>query len=170
MTSISKKAIVIQLLVFLLFIILICVFGIPLIINFLPKFKNITLIISIILTCILSIICFIYPFLYYKTYKYIYNNKDIFIKYGIFIKHEVTIPTTRLQDVQLIAGPILQIFNLKKIIISTAGSNFKINYLSSKASKELVEHLEDLLSNKVENKKTLLLEKVKASKSSKVTS
>lgn len=91
----------------------------------------------------------IYPSLYYKNYRYDFDKDRIFISLGVIFKRQIVIPVIQIQDIHSYEGPIMQLLHLKSVIISTAGSNFTINYLIIEAAKELTDSLEYGLNKKL---------------------
>ena len=62
----------------------------------------------------------------YRFWRYAINENDVEIESGFFFHHETAIPITRIQNVTLSAGPILQWFKLKTVIIETAADRYEI--------------------------------------------
>lgn len=108
----------------------------------------------------LTIWLLIHPNLYYKKYSYGFDDERIYISYGVIFKHQIVIPVVQIQDIHSYEGPIMQMLHLKTVIISTAGSNFVINYLTVAAAKELTDSLEYGLNKKIRDSEVLSDEEI----------
>lgn len=109
------------------------------------------LISGIIVLLILGLLCFGYPILKYKFYKYGYNDKKIIIIKGVIFRHRIIVPVCQIQDLHIYQGPIMTIFKLSGVIISTAGSNYVINGMSNENAKKMVQDLENDLQKRIED-------------------
>ncbi|MFW5893445.1 MAG: PH domain-containing protein [Bacillota bacterium] len=65
------------------------------------------------------------------------NEQDIDIQYGIIVVKRILVPMQRIQHVDTEHGPILRLFGLATLIISTAGTNHKIPALEEKTAEQL---------------------------------
>lgn len=109
------------------------------------------LISGIIVLLILGLLCFGYPILKYKFYKYGYNDRKIIINKGVIFRHRIIVPVCQIQDLHIYQGPIMTIFKLSGVIISTAGSNYIINGISNENAKKMVQDLENDLQKRIED-------------------
>lgn len=109
---------------------------------------------SIAVSCVVfvlsALICIGVPILRYQTYSYAYDDKRIVIRKGIIFRSRVVIPICQIQDLHMFQGPMMMIFHLHRIIISTAGSNFTINGLEQSVAGKMVDDLENLLNRRIE--------------------
>ena len=92
----------------------------------------------------------VYPFLRYKFYSYYYDKNRIVIKKGVIFRSEVVFPIKQIQDLHLYEGPIMMMFSLAGIELSTAGSNFTIVCLDKLEAKKTLLELEEYLNAKLE--------------------
>ena len=63
----------------------------------------------------------IWAYLSYQNYRYILEDKAIRIEKGVIWKREVSIPYERVQNVDIVRGPITRLLGLSDVRIQTAG-------------------------------------------------
>ena len=104
---------------------------------------------------ILLLLCFILimPALRYKMYAWGYDDKRIIVKQGVIFRQRVVIPVCQIQDLHRTQGPIMMIFGLSGVTISTAGSNFDISTITTDEADRLIDALEQNLEVRVEELK-----------------
>ena len=98
-------------------------------------------------------ITLIMPVLRYKMYTWGYDDKRIVVKQGVIFRQRVVIPVCQIQDLHRTQGPIMMIFGLSDVTISTAGSNFDISTLTTEEADRLINALEQNLETRVEELK-----------------
>ncbi len=98
---------------------------------------------------ILLIFLMIYPFLYYNNYKYAYNEERVYIRYGVIFSHQVVVPIANLQDIHIYKGPVMQLFKMSSVIVSTAGSNFTVKGMSNIDALDMLEFLEKIMNKEI---------------------
>ena len=93
--------------------------------------------------CII-LLCFILimPALRYKMYAWGCDDTRI-----------VVIPVCQIQDLHRKQGPLMMMFKLSDVTISTAGSNFDISTLTTAEADRLIEELEQKLEARIEAQK-----------------
>ena len=120
-------------------------------INILSKDVNeIVSIILIILFSIIELLFIIWPFLYFNNYSYGYDDKRIVINYGVIFKHHIIVPVRQLQDLHLYATPLMLIFKIDGMIISTAGSNFSITGIKKDDGEAMINDFEKMLNERLD--------------------
>ena len=72
------------------------------------------------------------------------NEHDIDIQYGIIVIRRTLVPIQRIQHVDTEHGPILRLFNLATLTISTAGTNHKIPALKEGTAEQLRRQISQL--------------------------
>lgn len=92
----------------------------------------------------------IWPFLKYNNYSYGFDDKRIYLNYGVIFKHKILIPIRQIQDLHLYNGPIMSMLDLSGVIISTAGSNFTVAGLLKNNAEEMIKELELLLNERLD--------------------
>ena len=102
---------------------------------------------------LLLCITLIMPFLRYKMYAWGYDDKRIVVKQGVIFRQRVVIPVCQIQDLHRTQGPIMMMFQLSGVTISTAGSNFNISTLTTGEADRLIDALEENLETRVEELK-----------------
>nr|WP_314279031.1 PH domain-containing protein [uncultured Peptostreptococcus sp.] len=81
------------------------------------------------------------PSLGYHRYLYRINDESIDIIKGIFFIEHTVIPIRRMQQVDIVTGPINKFFKLVDISITTAGGVASIDYIPLDQADILVENL-----------------------------
>jgi len=71
----------------------------------------------------------------------------------VIFRQRVVIPVCQIQDLHRTQGPIMMIFGLSGVTISTAGSNFDISTLTTDEADRLIDALEENLEARVEELK-----------------
>lgn len=112
--------------------------------------NNIVNILLIALFSIVEILLIVWPFLYFNNYSYGYDDKRIIINYGVIFKHHIVVPVRQLQDLHLYATPLMLIFKIDGMIISTAGSNFSIAGIKKDDGEAMINDFEKLLNERLD--------------------
>ncbi len=95
----------------------------------------------------------ILPFLRYQMYAWGYDEKRIVVKQGVIFRKRVVIPVCQIQDLHRTQGPLMMLFHLSGVTISTAGSNFDLSTLTTKEADRMIDDLEEKLEARVEELK-----------------
>ena len=103
--------------------------------------KNI--IIGIILLDILYMI--VSPKVRYERYRYSITEDAIDVKEGFLFIERNIVPIERLHKIAIEKGPIDRMFNLSKVIVTTAGGDITIRFLED----DKAEFIADSLKNKI---------------------
>ena len=103
--------------------------------------KNI--IIGIILLDILYMI--VSPKVIYERYRYSITEDAIDVKEGFLFIERNIVPIERLHKIAIEKGPIDRMFNLSKVIVTTAGGDITIRFLED----DKAEFIADSLKNKI---------------------
>jgi membrane protein YdbS with pleckstrin-like domain len=61
--------------------------------------------------------------LFHDSYYYQIKDSEIIVEFGVLFKKRTTIPFQRIQNVHVVQGPIMRMYNLKSIQIETAGGS-----------------------------------------------
>ena len=101
------------------------------------------------------VLCFILimPSLRYKMYAWGCDDTRIIVKQGVIFRERVVIPVCQIQDLHRKQGPLMMMFKLSDVTISTAGSNFDISTLTTAEADRLIEELEQKLEARIEAQK-----------------
>lgn len=101
------------------------------------------------------VLCFILimPALRYKMYAWGCDDTRIIVKQGVIFRERVVIPVCQIQDLHRKQGPLMMMFKLSDVTISTAGSNFDISTLTTAEADRLIEELEQKLEARIEAQK-----------------
>ncbi len=92
----------------------------------------------------------IWPTLSYTRYAYGYDDKRLVLQHGVVFRHQITAPLCQIQDLHFYEGPILHLFGLGKIIVSTGGSNFDIIGLDKANAQVIINEIESRLRARIE--------------------
>ena len=93
------------------------------------------------------------PHYRYQLYSFGFDEKRITVNHGVIFRHSVTIPVCQIQDLHRTQGPIMMMFKLSGVTISTAGSNFDISTLTTNEADRLIDELERNLEARIEELK-----------------
>ncbi len=101
------------------------------------------------------LLCFtlIMPVLRHKMYAWGYDDKRIVVKCGVIFRQKTVIPICQIQDLHRIQGPLMIIFGLSGVTISTAGSNFDLSTLTNDEADCMIDELECNLKARLEEQK-----------------
>ena len=102
---------------------------------------------------LIGVFIIIYPLLRHRLYRYYFDDKQIVIKKGVVFRTQVVVPICQIQDLHVFEGPIMMMFSVSGVEISTAGSNFKIACLEKHEAKNMVDVLLANLENRLEELK-----------------
>ena len=102
---------------------------------------------------LLICITLIMPALRYKMYAWGYDDKRIIVKQGVIFRRRVVIPVCQIQDLHRIQGPLMMMFHLSDVTISTAGSNFDLSTLTTEEADRMIDELEHNLETRIEEQK-----------------
>ncbi|MFH5881310.1 PH domain-containing protein [Liberiplasma polymorphum] len=80
---------------------------------------------------------FVIPKIRMIYWGYEIKENEIDIQYGIIVIRRSLIPMNRVQHVDIAYGPVLRLFNLASLSVTTAGSNHKIPALKIETAKTL---------------------------------
>ena len=103
------------------------------------------------LVFVILFLCIVWPILYYKMYEYNYDDTKIYINYGVIFRHKILMPVRQIQDLHLYKGPLMQMFKLSGITISTAGSNFSLTGISKDEADAMIFDLESKLERRLDS-------------------
>ena len=93
------------------------------------------------------------PGLRYKMYAWGYDDKRIIVKKGVVFRKRVVIPVCQIQDLHRKQGPLMMMFKLSDVTISTAGSNFDISTLTTAEADCMIDDLEHKLEVRIEEQR-----------------
>ena len=102
-----------------------------------------------LLVCLILVM----PTLRYKMYAWGYDDKRIVVKQGVIFKKRVVIPICQIQDLHRKQGPLMMLFKLSDVTLSTAGSNFDISTLTTAEADRMIDDLEHKLEVRIEEQK-----------------
>jgi uncharacterized protein len=112
-----------------------------------------------IITALIFTICLVYsivgPIIFYRRYKYILTQDKVDIRRGIIIVRHTLVPIERIHQVEVVSGPINNMFGLADVNITTAGGTARIEFLekdeADKVAIELNAVVEKILKDRMKN-------------------
>lgn len=117
---------------------------------------NAALAISLVIgipAALLLCVTLIMPALRYKMYAWGYDDRRIVVKQGVIFRKRVVIPVCQIQDLHRTQGPLMMMFKLSGVVISTAGSNFELTTLTTDEADLMIDDLERNLEARIEELK-----------------
>jgi membrane protein YdbS with pleckstrin-like domain len=90
----------------------------------------------LIITFIAILISSYWAHLFYNSYQYYITDSEIVVESGVLFHRKTIIPLRRIQNVNVVQGPIMRIYGVKSILIETAGG---VVYQQSAAGTNLAE-------------------------------
>ncbi len=84
----------------------------------------------------------VFPIFSYRLYSFGYDERRFVVRCGVIFRHEIIIPLYQLQDLHREEGPLMLLFGLSSVSISTAGSNFSLGCLEREEADRMIEELE----------------------------
>ena len=102
---------------------------------------------------LLLVLTLLLPYFRYKLCAWGYDDRRIIVKQGVLFRKRVVIPVCQIQDLHRFQGPLMMLFNLSGVTISTAGSNFNISTLTTAQADAMVDELEKNLEARIEELK-----------------
>lgn len=152
--KIEKKMIYIRLVCRSIFF-LIYLIGVLIGLNFLYHSVGLGLFIYItiiagLLTLFFAVLTFVFPFLIYKIYRYQINEDKIIVKSGVIFLNKDIIPIKRIQHIEIMQGPIKQIFGLSTLNVYSAGSIQRIIGIKKETAELLADQIKSYLDIKLE--------------------
>lgn len=73
----------------------------------------------------------------YAFWRYRITDNAVYLKNGVIFQHEIAVPISRIQNVTLAAGPLLQLNKLQSVTVETAASGYKIDGVTSDVADQL---------------------------------
>lgn len=112
-----------------------------------------------IVTALILVVSIIYavigPVIFYRRYKYILTQDKVDIRRGIIVIRHTLVPIERIHQVEVVSGPINNIFGLADVNITTAGGTARIEFLekdeADKVATELNSVVEKILKGRMKN-------------------
>lgn len=99
------------------------------------------------------IVTIISPKIRYERYRYNIDDEKIDIIEGFIFTERNIVPIKRLHKISINQGPIDRIFELSKVIVTTAGGDVVIRFLELKKAEEIAENLKNKINNYVLSEK-----------------
>lgn len=93
------------------------------------------------------------PALRYRMFAYGYDDKRIVVREGVIFRKSVVIPICQIQDLHRTQGPLMLLFGLSDVTISTAGSNFDLSTLTTEEADRMIDELERDLEARIEEQR-----------------
>jgi uncharacterized protein len=82
------------------------------------------------------------PAIRYRRYRYLIDGEKIVVREGLFFISLVFAPIERLHQITVKSGPIDRLYNLAKVIATTAGGVVVISFLPRQEAEDIAEMLQ----------------------------
>ncbi|AYC30369.1 PH domain-containing protein [Paenisporosarcina cavernae] len=82
-------------------------------------------------------VVYLFPKIRYSRWRYEVRDQEIEVQHGLFVMKRTLVPMVRVQHVDIEQGPILRLYNLASISISTAATDHSIPMLVTEEANEL---------------------------------
>ena len=93
------------------------------------------------------------PEVYYRRYRYFITEDRIDIRCGIIILKHTVVPIERIHQVEVVRGPINNLFRLADITVTTAGGTATIEYLDVDTADEIADKLNAVVNSILKGRK-----------------
>ncbi|ETY74445.1 membrane protein [Lactiplantibacillus fabifermentans T30PCM01] len=80
----------------------------------------------------------------YAFWRYAITENEVSIRHGVIFKQTIAIPISRIQNVTLNAGPLLQLNHLQAVSIATAADSYDIDGVTPTVANQLREKIMQL--------------------------
>lgn len=81
------------------------------------------------------------PKVRFERYRYILTQEELEVRKGIIVIKTEIVPIERLHKIEMSSGPILRAFGLKNVLVTTAGNDVKVEFLTDEVAETVAEHL-----------------------------
>lgn len=92
------------------------------------------------------------PPIYYARYRYRIDKDRIDIRKGILIISHTLVPIERVHQLEVVRGPINNLFRLADVTITTAGGIAKIQYLEIPVAEKIADSLNEYITEILRNR------------------
>lgn len=101
----------------------------------------------LVLTAAIVVYLAVGPLVYYARYRYIITDDAIDIRKGIFILRHIVVPIERVHQVEVVRGPINNLFGLADLQVTTAGGQAEIEYLDNDVADSIADDLNRIVNS-----------------------
>lgn len=108
---------------------------------FFPFDIDIGKLLSAVAAVVLVLNLVISPYFRYHRYRYGIDDECIDIVEGYLFQERSIVPIERLHKIQILRGPIDQIFHVEKVVVTTAGGDVTIRFLEEEKAERIAENL-----------------------------
>lgn len=110
-------------------------------------------IISLVLVIFTLLDVLISPYFRYHRYRYSINDECIDIQEGYLFVERNIVPIERLHKLQTAKGPLDQIFQVAKVVVTTAGGDVTIRFLEEEKAERIADALRRRINEIVEEQR-----------------
>ena len=86
-----------------------------------PVDRRVLVVLSLVLIAVLLVVAYTWADLYLRSYRWSLGDEEVRIWRGILFRARITIPYSRVQNVNVVRGPLLILVKLSSVEIETAG-------------------------------------------------
>ena len=101
----------------------------------------------LVLTAAIIVYLAVGPLVYYARYRYIITDDAIDIRKGIVILRHIVVPIERAHQVEVVRGPINNLFGLADLQVTTAGGQAEIEYLDNDVADSIADDLNRIVNS-----------------------
>lgn len=101
----------------------------------------------LLLTAVIIVYLAVGPMVYYARYRYIITDDAIDIRKGIVILRHIVVPIERVHQVEVVRGPINNLFGLADLQVTTAGGQAEIEYLDNDVADSIADDLNRIVNS-----------------------
>ncbi len=101
----------------------------------------------LVLTAAIIVYLAVGPLVYYARYRYIITDDAIDIRKGIVILRHIVVPIERVHQVEVVRGPINNLFGLADLQVTTAGGQAEIEYLDNDVADSIADDLNRIVNS-----------------------
>lgn len=93
------------------------------------------------------------PIVFYKRYRYIITKDKVDIRYGIIFVRHILVPMERIHQVEVVKGPVNNLFGLADVTMTTGGGVAKLRYLKVAEAESVAKELHSLVGDILKGRK-----------------
>ena len=101
----------------------------------------------LVLTAAIIVYLAVGPLVYYARYRYIITDDAIDIRKGIVILRHIVVPIERVHQVEVVRGPINNLFGLADLQVTTADGQAEIEYLDNDVADSIADDLNRIVNS-----------------------
>lgn len=81
------------------------------------------------------------PKIRYERYRYRLTEEGIEVRKGLLVVKTEIVPIERLHKIEVSSGPVFRAFDLKEVLVTTAGGDLRVSYLDNMVAERISAYL-----------------------------